>query len=1041
MAVSSSTRGKRLLPSLVDEISQSDPTRVLYSVMKSNDPKQGYYNITVKEFAQAVDRCAWYIEAELGRGSGFPTLAYIGPQDVVHAILILACIKTGYQLFLSSPRNTLDAHLQLLEELDCQVFLMPPKFPLPVIKQILAKRDMRVLGIPGAEHWLEPQPVKHYPYTKTYEEARLDPFVVLHTSGSTGMPKPVVQKHGTYTTVDAFTTLTELGYAPTYPASCAGSRVYLGFPLFHCAGVTMLLPGPIYVGFTTVLGPFPPSAESANGIHLYGDVQETCLPPPTLMEVAKDPTHLENLGRLKMATFGGGPLPQHVGDLISKRTSLLNCMGATECGVLPNQITDREDWAYMSASPLLGHEYRYVSDDLYEQVIVRKPELELYQGVFATFDELDEWPMKDLYSKHPTKDNVWLHRGRADDIIVYSTGEKLRPIEMESIITSHPAVKAALVVGAGRFQSSLLIEAVDPPESEEQERALLEDIWPSAQEANNASPSHARIHKHMVAFTKMDRPMLRAGKGTVQRKPTLDLYAAELDAIYDDGNEPSSKNQTDVNGHEESLTDAILRIVSNCTGLAVQEIDSHDNLFSLGLDSLQVTLLVREVNRMLSTKGCPKPMEPKMVYANPSLQGLMDTVTALINGKTPFEAPEKRVEKMKSLYHRYAHGLPINARGPRSRSTDDHVVLLTGSTGSLGSYILDSLVGDAKVSHIYCLNRGPESRLRQERSQASKGLREIPDRVTFLEADMTGTHLGLPLDSYKELLGSVDVVVHNAWQVDFNQSLDSFVSQIGTVRNLIDFSAHSLYGARLFFVSSIGTATNWSRIEKGSAVPEQVLEDWNMPEGLGYGESKFIAERLIDTAASEAGVPATICRVTQVAGPTTAAGMWPKREWLPSLIQSSKYLGRLPASLGRLDRIDWVPVDVLGRSVVELALVPSTEASQGGGARVFNAANHHHASWPELASTVTRRLGASQEIEVVSLPEWLGALRASVSKTEDLAQNPAATLLDFFEGLLANQDRPVILDTRRALASSRSLADLGPVHDGWMEGWLTQWGY
>lgn len=79
----------------------------------------------------------------------------------------------------------------------------------------------------------------------------------------------------------------------------------------------------------------------------------------------------------------------------------------------------------MKVSPVLGVEYRQVSEHLYEQVIVRKPELRLYQSIFGTFPHLQEWPMKDLYSKHPTKDNVWLYRGRADDIIVYTTGEKL----------------------------------------------------------------------------------------------------------------------------------------------------------------------------------------------------------------------------------------------------------------------------------------------------------------------------------------------------------------------------------------------------------------------------------------------------------------------------------------------------------------------------------------------------------------------------------------------------------------------------------------
>lgn len=101
--------------------------------------------------------------------------------------------------------------------------LLPPKFPLPIVKQIQAAKHMQVLEIPGAQHWLmSEEPAVPYPYTKTYAEARLDPWVVLHTSGSTGMPKPINQTHATYSPLDAFTALRTLGLEETYPALCKG---------------------------------------------------------------------------------------------------------------------------------------------------------------------------------------------------------------------------------------------------------------------------------------------------------------------------------------------------------------------------------------------------------------------------------------------------------------------------------------------------------------------------------------------------------------------------------------------------------------------------------------------------------------------------------------------------------------------------------------------------------------------------------------------------------------------------------------------------
>ena len=52
---------------------------------------------------------------------------------------------------------------------------------------------------------------------------------------------------------------------------------------------------------------------------------------------------------------------------------------------------------------------------------------------------------------------------------------------------------------------------------------------------------------------------------------------------------------------------------------------------------------------------------------------------------------------------------------------------------------------------------------------------------------------------------------------------------------------------------------------------------------MGYGESKYVAERLLELAAEEFGVSAAICRVGQLAGPVEKGGMWSKQEWLPSV--------------------------------------------------------------------------------------------------------------------------------------------------------------
>ncbi|KAI1496455.1 male sterility protein-domain-containing protein [Biscogniauxia marginata] len=385
---------------------------------------------------------------------------------------------------------------------------------------------------------------------------------------------------------------------------------------------------------------------------------------------------------------------------------------------------------------------------------------------------------------------------------------------------------------------------------------------------------------------------------------------------------------------------------------------------------------------------------------------------------------------MQKLYDFYAENLPLSTRQAQPKPADSFVVLMTGSTGSLGSYILDSLVREPRVSRIYCLNRGHSGLERQKKSQATKGLRPLSEKVQCLDVDLSKPYFGLSTQVYTKLLREVTTVIHSAWRVDFNLSIDSFKSHIGIVRSFIDFSAHSSFGAHIFFVSSLSAVSNWhSATGQKDNIREQIYEDWRIPEAIGYGNRS-----------SDVGVPAVVCRVGQVAGPTAAAGIWPKQEWLPSLIASSKHLGKLPSSLGQMDMVDWVPVDVAAQSIAELA-TGSTISETSAGVGVYHVVNPRQTTWASLVPTIVRHLDTGNTIKVVQLKEWVSALRESAPVTEDISQNPAIKLLDFFEGLASKIGDPVRLDTKEAVGRSPALASLGPIQDGMVENWMRQWDF
>ena len=203
--------------------------------------------------------------------------------------------------------------------------------------------------------------------------------------------------------------------------------------------------------------------------------------------------------------------------------------GRTESGWYPNELTDPEDWEYISFNPLFPYEMRLVCPDLYERVIVQRENSDAFQEIFRVYPDLPKWRVRDLFSKHPKKDNVWLCRARTEDLIVSSSGEAFLLRSMEGMIESHPLVNGALMTNRGEAGLALLVESQAAVTCEEQKWRFVDEVWPSVRRANEMCPMDQRIQKELMAIT---GPMPRAAKGYPRRKPVYALYEKDIDGLY-----------------------------------------------------------------------------------------------------------------------------------------------------------------------------------------------------------------------------------------------------------------------------------------------------------------------------------------------------------------------------------------------------------------------------------------------------------------------------------------------------------------------------
>lgn len=524
-------------------------------------------------------------------------------------------------MFLPSPRNSMEAFTSLLDSCKATKFITTAK-PMPMVANILSNRsEMQKHIIPELEVLLDATPVTPVPYGKTWAEARLDPFVQIHTSGSTGIPKLMTIKHGNFCCIDAFQALE----ANELAQRCGDLRLFCNFPPFHVAGLIYILAVACWVDSTVVLPPVGPmTADVVNDCHVYGNVEFSSIPPSLVVDLAKNEDYLENLSRLRGLNYAGGPLPEDTGSLIAQRTKLTTNIGATEYQTVPLLPKEVEDWPYFKFNEKgVGMEFRERDEGLFEMVFVRRPELDLVQAIFITFPELQEYNTKDLFRKHPSKPGLWKYVSRLDDIIVLSNGEKLNPVTMESLITTSPDVKGCVIVGQGRFQAACLIEPSDENVDREQ---LLERVWPYLQRANQQTVKHGRIVRELVCFTDRDRPLPRAGKGTIQRAAANKLYAAEIADAYrsiDSGSTTFRSGLIQLDLHDvQSTKSSLCKFLQDV--LEDDDLAYDNDFFSQGMDSLQLINLLRAINDARPDE----PIEAKQIYDHPTIASLASALHA-----------------------------------------------------------------------------------------------------------------------------------------------------------------------------------------------------------------------------------------------------------------------------------------------------------------------------------------------------------------------------------------------------------------------------
>ncbi|KAJ5108201.1 NRPS-like enzyme [Penicillium angulare] len=550
----------KLVPTILDELAANAPDRVFGELPLSQiGYESGVRPITYRKLANAVNGIAKWIIENLGPGQDFETISYVGPNDMGHSVVILAAIKTGHKCLLTSPRYGVVGQVRLMKATGCKNLLLSPLSDTTLPNDLVVEHgDLRLWTLPPIIDLFDIE--QDFPYTKSFEEGKNDPMLVLHTSGTTGFPRPIIYSLEWGAAVGQQRHPTPM---PEYEAiieemSTYNKRIVTNLPPFHIGFFLASFFSPLYTGSIIIHLPstMPPTTKTIAHVAQHVPIDTVTVMPGTVEDIGLD-TNLQDIclkAGIKTICWAGGPVAQHAGSKAAKLFNIFTTIGSTEAGawntVRPKVYAGSDPFPFngMCFHPDDNIEFRDQGDGLYLAFIVRHPDPKRKQPVFCLFPDENEYDTKDLFRRHSSvgADNIWFFHGRADDMQIFPTGFTWHPSSAEErVLAEHRDLFEKVLMTVAGPNVVVLVEPSDAfrqqldqaQQSEDKDAAnklrstILDRIWPTMEDLQKTGPIVVRFDKSRFIFTDADRPMPRTAKGTVQRKLALTQYEDKIQAM------------------------------------------------------------------------------------------------------------------------------------------------------------------------------------------------------------------------------------------------------------------------------------------------------------------------------------------------------------------------------------------------------------------------------------------------------------------------------------------------------------------------------
>ena len=885
--------------------------------------------LTYKELDQLTDHIAADI-ARRGLGREDVVSILIGRSELM-AVTALGVLKAGCAYQPLDPSYPAERLNFMVQDASAKLLIAEPE-----LRGLLTDYTGDVL-LTGELASLGEGPVPEGPEPDSL-------FILLYTSGSTGVPKGCMLEHRNLVNFCAW-------YHRYYDLH-AGGRVaaYASF------------------GFDACMMDLYPALTCGACVHIIPEDTRHDMAALSAFITDNRITHsfmTTQVGVMFARNFPGNPALKHLSVGGEKLVSLdppsygfHNGYGPTECTIFTTIFDVKEKEPNIPIGHPLDNVHLYVVDDAGRrlpagaagELWVSGPQVG--RGYLNRPDKTAETFIANPFADTPPYDRVY----RTGDIVRYRPdgniefvgrndgqvkirGFRVETKEVEAVIREFPGVKDVTVQAFDAPSGGKFIAAYVVAEGTLDTQALSSFIL-------------ERKPPYMVpaSFNTIDKIPLNVNQKVDRKALPAPVMAASTTYV-----EPATDT-------ERTLCEAFAKV------LDLEKVGALDNFFDLGGTSLMVT------NLLVEAEKCSLKFSYGEVFVFPTPRAL----AAHLTGETADNAaPDEtdvssydytaidRVLAGNTLEGLDGEPLPIGSR-----------ILLTGATGFLGIHVLRELLEQTpEETTVWCLLRGKGS-ITAERRLAEmlvyyfekKYRALIGSRIQVIEGDITNPAV---FDKLVEDEWRFDMVINCAANVKhFSKGNDIEEINYGGVKNLVAFCEK--VSARFIQVSTESVA-GMSTGETPMTFTEQQLWAGQNTDNQ-YVHSKFLAERLVLEHIAAGTLHGKIMRAGNLS-PRAEDGEFQANfnaNTSMGRIKAYRMLGACPYDL--LDaKMEFSPIDQTARALVLLSRTPDALC-------VFHVSNDHLLPMDDILSRI--RLDDGKPLAYVENEEFVRRMDEAKSDPE-----------------------------------------------------------